>query len=290
MLTRRLPAWPVVALMAGLTLLTGCSPGPAPAPTLREPKVTVVPVMHSNAGRLPLQEYAFVPAQVRLVDQARLTLIDRCMRQFGFRYQLTLPEQPDSGDDLGRRYGLMDAKVAAERGYQVSQPKNAKRPKLTANQKIAVFGSEKPSNIKGITVPKGGCLDEAIRALDARTPPGADVDLGQKMLFASFKRSQQDSRVKQVFSTWSRCMSRSGYHYSDPLKPFADPALHQRPRTGIPVAEADVRCKDSTNLIGVWFAVESAYQQHMIAEQADGLRKTKQALDARLRIAATLTA
>jgi hypothetical protein len=45
-------------------------------------------------------------------------------------------------------------------------------------------------------------------------------------------------------------------------------------------AEADVACKVATNLVGVWFAVESRYQNIAIAANASRLRTVRSERDA----------
>lgn len=43
------------------------------------------------------------------------------------------------------------------------------------------------------------------------------------------------------------------------------------PPAEIAQAETDVACKNQTNLVGVWFAVESGYQHIAIARNAERL-------------------
>jgi hypothetical protein len=270
---------------AGLALISACSTGSErPAATVSaQPRVAAVPVMIDGRGRLPLRDYTLTVQQVVMIDRARLTLIDRCMQRFGFRYRLRLPDQPDDGG-LGRRYGVLDPEQAAERGYARVPPKQPADPPLTEVQRTALFGGGQPT-IDSVAVPAGGCLDDANRVLQAGLPDGADLDLGQKLMVESFARSRRDTRVLTVVGRWSQCMADAGYHYQTPLDPPGDPAFTKHPKAGIRVARADVRCKQETNLTGIWFAVESAYQKDSIARNAAALRRTRQALDIRLAFA-----
>jgi hypothetical protein len=276
----------VVALTAGCSATEEPRTNSSPA----EPVVAAVPVLTSGDARLPLRDYLLSPKQIRQIDRARLTLIDRCMQTFGFRYQLEVPDLRDDGASLGRRYGITDPKSAAENGYQAdpgSRPVQPKKPELTPEENTALFGGGQ-SMIKGVKVPVGGCLDEANRGLDAKAPPGADINLGQRLMLESFERSQRDSRVTKAFQTWSDCMTRAGYSYPTPLAPLGDPVLEADPEAGVKVAVADVACKQSSNLIGVWFAVESAYQKRMIAQHRTVLQATKKMIDARIQVADTI--
>jgi hypothetical protein len=285
---RRLRCLLLALAIAGVSVSACFSTDPASRPAAPgEPKVAAIPVMTGSSGRLPLQDYSLSAGQIQQTDRARLVLIDHCMRRFGFRYHRELPKPPHGSTDLGRRYGLTDLALAARNGYRLTAPKAPKRPELSAVEDAVLLGGGAPA-VGAVTVPRGGCLDEANRRLDAKAPPGADIQLGQRMMFDSFTRSQQDSRVKQAFTTWNRCMAESGYHYPSPLAPFGDRTLQQDAKRGVQVATADVRCKQRSNVVGIWFTVESAYQQRMIEQNGTALRRTRQAIDARLRTAAAV--
>jgi hypothetical protein len=91
-----------------------------------------------------------------------------------------------------------------------------------------------------------------------------------------------DSRVVAVVAKWSECMSEAGYQYQHPIEPLVDPRW-QRPVSSetsarppatpeeVAAATADVRCKVSTNLVGVAVAVQSAYDRRYIEAHADEL-------------------
>ncbi|MEU7059581.1 hypothetical protein [Streptomyces sp. NPDC046197] len=90
----------------------------------------------------------------------------------------------------------------------------------------------------------------------------------------TFAASMADRRVTTVFARWSACMATRGFRVSDPLHP-ADklPSLTEPvpSRAEIDQAEADVVCKQRTDLVGVWFAVESAYQRTAMGRNAAAL-------------------
>jgi hypothetical protein len=53
---------------------------------------------------------------------------------------------------------------------------------------------------------------------------------------------------------------------------------------------ADVHCKDETNLVGIWAAVDQAFQTRSIAKNELRLNEVKQAMDLSLRNAADVLA
>ncbi|MPZ85665.1 MAG: hypothetical protein GEV28_36910 [Actinophytocola sp.] len=65
--------------------------------------------------------------------------------------------------------------------------------------------------------------------------------------------AEADSRVRAVFTGWSRCMSAAGFDYRDPMAANNDPTFG----TGVPTAEeiatatADVACRTEENVNGV---------------------------------------
>jgi hypothetical protein len=289
---------PLVLCVAAVLPLAACTAGGAAHgrtdSDTGEPAVTTaIPALLDTAHlALPVERYVPTPDQVRLVDQARLRLIDRCMTRFGMRYQVALPRTAGAHNQLYRRYGITDARAAAVDGYGVAaddpgrQPRPPK-PKLGPEGETALFGKGR-STVRGITVPAGGCVGEANGILAASGPPVANPTLGQNLSAESFQRSQRDSRVLRGFAAWSGCMARDGYYYTDPLQPPADPQLGDGSGTeATRIARADVACKQQTNLVGTWYTVESAYQQRMIEANQTALNTVRQSIDSQLAAART---
>jgi hypothetical protein len=289
------PTLGLAGAFATLFVLCGCV-STAQGTENSEPDIGKTPQVLSTKGlRLPLDSYLPTEAQVREFDQARLVLIDRCMNRFGFSYQVDLPDVPSGAKDSNsRRYGITDSDLAAKRGYglaagDASTQAHPANPKLDADGQTALYG-EGSSVVKGKPVPLDGCLGEANRGLDAHSPKGADFNAAQQLSLTSYQQSQQDSRVRKVVAAWSTCMAGQGYHYANPLAPLADPKLGDGSTPeAVKTATADLACKQRTNLVGVWSTVESAYQQRLIDQHADLVNATKEARDARLRIADSLS-
>jgi hypothetical protein len=84
---------------------------------------------------------------------------------------------------------------------------------------------------------------------------------------------RNDSRVVAVVEKWAQCMATSGFIVSDPAKSMTDAGLDSRSDGGAPRAEADLRCKRETNLVGVEVAVLAAYDQQFIEANRGALER-----------------
>ncbi|MET0132896.1 MAG: hypothetical protein ABW215_04805, partial [Kibdelosporangium sp.] len=272
--------------LAGLVVLAACATaGQQPA----EPRVESVPVLLASADlRLPVQDYLATAEQNELFARARLKLVQDCMKRFGVDY----PAEPVTADQYGprsltdRRYGITDAELARTSGYGLGArdpglQKRPPRPDIDAAGETVLTGAGQ-SVVNGDPVPAGGCLGEADRTLSASVPTGTDVELGRRLQLQSFDAAKQDSRVRAVFRAWSDCMAQHGYHYADPLAAAGDPTFTGVPTAAqIAVATTDIACKSATNLVGVWFTVETAYQKRQIEQDPAGFAAVRQALAAR---------
>jgi hypothetical protein len=259
-----------------------------------EPVIGSVPKLLASADlRLPAQDYLQTNQQSERLGRARLALIQRCLARFGVDYAVEQVSSAGYGPRslTDRRYGITDAELAARAGFGLGerdpslQPQPA-RPDVGPDGQAALFG-DGPSQVLGIEVPSGGCVGEADRAINRAVPAGADPQLGHKLQFESFELSKKDSRVRDAFAAWSLCMAEVGYRYPDPLAAAADPRFTgpEVSAEQIAVARADIGCKEETNLVGVWFTVESAYQQREIERNSAAFAACKEAIAARQRAA-----
>ncbi|MFD3326861.1 hypothetical protein [Streptomyces sp. NPDC058701] len=310
---RPAPLVPTAFAVALTLLLTGCSPsgtdGPGP-----EPAIGAVPaLLETRSLAFPLAPYVPDARQLGILDEAQDVLVDQCMRRYGFRYQLRrkAPSADKPGDN--RRYGLSDAAEAARLGYENPRMAGASKPprqSLGPNEQLVLHGLEVdpskpvPMNqeeaensdaattvVGGQKVPAGGCLRESTLKLYAPTADTVDGMVPHSFGFDGFTRSRKDSRVVKVIAAWSACMAEHGYTADNPMDPprgIGDADL-SGPQA-IATAKQDVDCKERTNLVGTWYAVETAYQKQLIERNAETLDRAKKQLDERMRLAASLIA
>jgi hypothetical protein len=96
---------------------------------------------------------------------------------------------------------------------------------------------------------------------------------------------QENPAVKNATRAWSACMTRNGYTYADPKTGFKDEmrSIFGGPAGGgihikvggssvsttqnqaqIAMAVADANCTQSTDLAGIYFAVQASYEQQIV--------------------------
>lgn len=277
---------------------------PAPAPA------------HGDGIRLPLEDYLPSMEQLAALDRAHWVLTDQCMKRYGLRNRMPLPPEPRSvpQGENGLRYGLVDADEAAARGYGVTGEESRREPSPTLEplERLAWGGNGTPpgdkaprskeesdrapgdGEVNGVKVPVGGCIREATLALwmpkaDSTDPAGA-----QSIDARAYQRSRNDSRVVKATDAWVACMEKKGYHAKNPVSPqkelgLTDPSAFTSP-AAVAAATADVGCKRETDLAGIWYAVETAYQKRLIEQNGELLDAVRKQRDDALRLTAQLVA
>ncbi|MEV3854141.1 hypothetical protein AB0J38_07420 [Streptomyces sp. NPDC050095] len=296
--------------LAALTACSSQSPGPAqPSAPAEPPALDAIPrtvaVEHLH---LPVERYMLTPRQALDLDEANDATVRACMRRLAAPYPAATRLRTGSAEErraldtytvLYRRYGLTDASEARTWGYHApttyspgttaSTPANPKSLSVTTRSVLTGVNSlGKPlTSLHGRRVPQGGCLGEAERLLGARGPQGPGTDpegIVVAIKADSFEQSMADTRVTKVFSAWSACMKSRGFGMSTPMDEVPSSNGATPSRSEIAQARADVACKARTNLVGVWFAVESAYQKAAIDQHHAELDEVTTARDATLRM------
>lgn len=308
-------------LLAVPLLLTGCSDsdspadsgsGSGPAKSGSRPEVSATPRLSTaNDKAMPLDSYLLNPQQTKTLDNAYSSLVTTCMRRFGFDYS---PPAATADSGAGSeapatrtdgRFGYQSMAHAQKWGYHpeggnpASQKgvwaREAKR--LTADMRIASQGSADPKQkfgpggqtLNGEKVPDHGCVGTARKTLTGRTEGDiGDADLATQIKFETLVKGQEDARTQKVFARWSACMKKDGYAYPDPLKALGDSKWSKSAQPGteeIRVAVADQKCREKDNVVGVWFAVDYAYQEQAVEDNAEALAAVRKSIDTRLKAA-----
>jgi hypothetical protein len=293
------------AAVVGLACAACTSGSPPPEP---EPALGPVPRVTSGADLvLPLDAYILNQGEYVAVQRAVWRLTGGCVRRFGGRYtasEASFTSDVPQLDNLNeRRYGLLSAASAARFGYD--WPGRGDREKdrssgwdPTPNEKFLVVGAtgdfavvkNLPADAEGRRLRPDGCAGEAWRALASGSPERVDLELADNLRGQLNDRSKEDSRVRAAMSQWSACMAASGYTYATIWEPNntdwpAPPGPEE-----IATARADVACKERTNLAGIWFAVETAYQRRAIERYAEPLKALQEYVRAQARNAARVLA
>jgi hypothetical protein len=273
--------------------------------------------------QLPIDAYELTWLQTAQLDYVAQRLVQMCAARFGVSYPPGL--SPDSiaqgvrvqAEVNSRRYGVSDPAAARAYGYDLPswmtvQP--APLAKLPPAEQLVLTGRVAPATAgpasrpsptafgghdHGQRVPSGGCAGQAVRELSAAgiggygQPEPPSAYLVNQINVEGFQRAQSNPRVRAVFARWSACMRWHGYNYPTPLAATGDPHwnLNAPPtRTEIRTAETDVVCKQRTNLLAVTFAVESGYENALIARHARTLAQARSQVVAEAKAIARLLA
>ncbi len=247
---------------------------------------------------LPLDQFEDDVADSKLSLQATQILAARCSDRFGVK------STDHSTSDLApagpnrSRYGIVDSAVAARFGYHPSDEtgraaakgndKNSPDAWNPSPKEVVVMRGTKadggplsrdevPKDANGESLPQGGCSSWANRELTGGKQ--IDFDLINQWGAEAGKAAEPDSRVRAAKDAWSGCMKASGYDYKSPWDPndsFASAPTASAKE--IATAEADVKCRQETNLVGIWMAVETAYENRAISANEGQFRELQQLL------------
>lgn len=250
---------------------------------------TATPSLSSTASvSLPIEGYLLKNEEHSQILYASKLLVRQCMARFGFDYAVDAswksPTDP-KGDaaNMTRRYGVSDTETAARYGYHPAPdmmpaaPANT-QPMSDAESNVFLGDTPRPGSsgpasksYKGQQIPSHGCSGEAERKIGK----GLQERLPEEINDASFQQSMSTPQVTTVFRSWSTCMKKHGYTFQNPLEPLKDQLPASPSAAEIERAKTDVACKQTTNLIGTWVAVESAIQKELIEKNQEALTQVR---------------
>lgn len=291
----------VLAAVACVAMMVagGCSTGTASVPVhpVSPPPVSV-PV---TALVLPIEAYIYTPAQLESLTRAAAILERSCAARFGFTLPAPATVPAYVGGLVPRRYGQTDLNNARRYGYHSSsQPATGDRPivlgALPRAEQLVLAGppagsrADSDTDVNHLAVPAGGCIGQAEAHIGGSVADFGRSPVADTIKTESYDHSRTTLPVMAVLKTWSVCMAHSGYHYADPLQATSDARWNTPTATSpeIHAAMADVACKHSTNLVGIWFAAEATYMNQQIDAESGELAKEKARKDSALAIAATI--
>ncbi|GAA2926568.1 hypothetical protein [Streptomyces enissocaesilis] len=294
------------ALACFITLSTvGCSSAGPGSGTQREDRAPAL--VKSEDLHLPVEDYLFSNAEQVRLDEARFKLMGKCLRRLGLNHGIESPGSPPGPRSLmERRYGITNEKDAKAVGYRLAEtprPRSldSQTKSLTAPQKKELMkalqgeiGSEAGGGngirVNGLPVPEGGCAGEAAEKISGGSGRLGPGKAARSANLESWAASKADQRVARALGAWSTCMKEKGYSYPDPLIAMSDPGFQEGPPTSKErrTALADIECKRKTNLVGVWFDVESALQKDMIAREKSDFSAALKLKNSQLKRAASV--
>ncbi|NJQ18003.1 hypothetical protein [Streptomyces bohaiensis] len=305
--SRPAPRLAVLALLPLLATAACSGPGAAQPPEpasaadeATEPQVpgaadaveAVVPAASLTADlTLPLDEYHIPTEDQRLLEEARDVLITDCMARYGLEYTPAERRAADLGTHL-YLYGVDDADVAAEHGYMhpVDLDPATYAPvfphDLTPDQELALHGDpgldlDHPETLEeaqrmtgpelgGEPVPVTGCHGEATLTVNRPEADWVDPTVILQLADEAAHLADEDPRLETLLAEWSDCMADHGLTTDTPLEAAAQLGLggDVSGREAREAAVVDVACKERTDLVARWAAIDADHQEAVIAEHA----------------------
>lgn len=259
---------------------------------------------------LPLETYMASYEDQVTIEQAANNLQQSCMKDYGI--DLTLPRAganpPPSDNDanIERRYGLTDRAEAEKYGYELppalrehtkqtmrdlsgvevevltghTKPEPPKAPTgVKAGEPVAAPGQgTKPARAEynGKKLKTGGCIGWSKDQLGVKE---ADPTFVAQLAGDSFVQSMKDEKVIKAIAAWSSCMGGKGHTgLADPYKAMDQGVTDggEPSQESIALAVDDIDCKKQTDLVKIWFGVESAIQDKQIADNKSQLTGIKE--------------
>ncbi len=293
-----------VTLFVGVTA-SGCDSGGEGGG--KEPALGQIPVVSGPVNpALPLDGYSLDQKAYLTVQRAAWQAISRCVSRFGITYTAPPPvagDLPPMSGDNRLRYGLIDLNAAQARGYRSSAGSSPDSGKNSDSGKSSRWdpsptellivrgagtGQTPPRDSAGAALPTGGCLAEATALTQQGAKDSGNGDLALTLAKDTYERSFRDSRTVAAEESWSSCMKKAGFSFATSRDAnnhrWPDPVGAEEKAAAV----ADVKCKISTNLVGIWWAVETAYQRRALEENAPALKQVKDFNDNQVRNAARI--
>lgn len=300
--------WRSALILACATAAAGCgagSPSSArsskPVLAVAQPVPSYIPTLATTSGlSLPIQAYLVPEENHTQMLRADGVLVRQCMARFGFSYtppDFSTPAQVDNVTNMSRRYGVVDISLVGTYGYHKPKAKTPAAPAtgapashlMSSSEQLVFLGNspgsgfERKSQVyQGQHIPEGGCSGEA----QSKLGTGMNERLAEDINDASYHQSLANPAVLATFAKWSACMKQRGYSLPSPAQAPGFELAPSPTATEIQQAKADVTCKTRTNVVGVWFTVESAVQSQLIARNEEALTGLRNAEQSTLRKAA----
>ncbi|MER5832123.1 hypothetical protein ABT116_15075 [Streptomyces sp. NPDC002130] len=256
---------------------------------------------------LPLEAYMDSYEDQVTVEQAADDLQQSCMKDYGIDLTLPLaganPPPSDNDANIERRYGITDRAEAEKYGYELPpalqehteqtvrdlsgvevevltghtkpEPPNA----VKAGEPVAAPNrGTKPARAEynGKKLKTGGCVGWSKEQLGVKD---ADPTFVAQLAGDSLEQSLKDDKVIKATAAWSSCMDGKGHQgLADPYKAMDQGVTNDGKATqeSIALAVDDIDCKTQTDLVKIWFGVESAIQDKQIGDNKSRLTGIKE--------------
>lgn len=261
-------------------LLTACS-GTA-AVEKGEPEIGAPDVITKvSQVKPPLAAYLSTAADEQAFFAAVNVEQRACARAYGVNTTIPLPVQA-SGYEMAlvRRYGVVDSSEVDRYGYGFVPSTAAEVEKQDGwNPGVhevevmnGVDSSGEPvaeDSVSGKSIPQGGCSVEGQRRVVKDDVPVPDNSLAEELLTQAWDLTRADSRAIAAQKAWATCMDKRGYAFKHRWE-AGNSVGGSGPEAQLKMATTDLSCAQKVNYIGVWYSVDTGYQDRLMrANESD---------------------
>lgn len=238
----------------------------------------IAAIKNAAQVHLPIADYVPSPKEIEVIGQATLALTEHCARRFGVHYTVRSVDHPGILEGTDRRYGVIDVEEAGRFGYtRPSKNTDSSEQWHPSEREYEVVKGRTPNGgpatvraADGAPLPAGGCAEEAWRQL--RGDATDLVPLVHGLLNETWTHTRTDSRARAAETSWIECMSEAGHDFHHRWDAAAS-VRTAPPDQQQAMAKLDAACAQRVNYVGIWHAVDSAYQRRAIAQLGDRLPK-----------------
>jgi hypothetical protein len=258
---------------AAIPLTAGCAAQETAEPALSQP---ITAIENAAQLRLPIADQLPSDTGDEVIGRAAVVLTETCAQRFGVHYTARFVANPGLLEGTDRRYGLIDVDEAARSGYaRPSKKTDGGEQWDPSGREYEVVTGQTPGGgpttmraTDGAPVPAGGCAQEAWQRL--RGDDGDLAALVDGLLNETWTRTTADSRARAAETSWVECMREAGhdFHHRWDAGNSVGTAPPEAQRA---MAKLDATCARRVNYVGIWYAVDSAYQRQAIARLGDRL-------------------
>lgn len=282
----------------------GASHPVSPALTAATVRATLTLSDATALPDLPVAALQLSPARAAVLQDAAAVAVSGCMARLGVRYSAPTATSTVGQDPRLRRYGISDLAMARRYGYHLPgkeadpTPFSASTATAPTRSMTALLDGSDRVAPDGAAVPAGGCVAQARTALAAPAAPshaqilanGKATGILSRIDAASYIATKSSPKVRAVFAKWSACMASRGYDFASPIAALdaADLQSATVSKAEIRQAVADVTCKQRTDLVARWAALEAPLQRAALAKAAPDLASYAAEVHSQLRAAASL--
>jgi hypothetical protein len=224
--------------------------------------------------RLPLQDYMLAYPDEVDIENAKDKTKTACMARQGFTFSPppsgTTPGLSYDSMNMERRYGVTDASTARRYGYQAPAAHAEEPEDDTAAEEAA----------EGRTDAWFDALDTCVAEANKKIGILYETDIAADLAAESLEDTKGNLKVLAAIDNWKGCMARKNYQTGTTPQQageiFAQSSPTATPTTEeIQMAVADVSCKESSQVVSVWYQAETAHQEKQISDHKTELDAEK---------------